>query len=123
MAASMTPERLSIMVGVLAAIVATLPRYIAGGHQGQLILILLAFAAIAVVSVAAWRMLSHEARRRLPALLARLLLMLLLGAVTVGLWQLLQSGGIDGLLLLSHGATVGLLLHALLVGWRRRAAS
>lgn len=118
MAASMTPERLSIMVGVLAAIVATLPRYIAGGYQGQLVLIVLAFVAVTVVSVAAWRMLSQASRRRLPALLARLLGMLLLGAVVVALWQLIQ-GGIDGLLLLSHGATVGLLLHALLMGWRR----
>nr|WP_297457262.1 hypothetical protein [uncultured Halomonas sp.] len=118
MAASMTPERLSIMIGVLAAIVATLPRYIVGGHQGQLALIALAFVAVAVVSVAAFRMLSHAARRRLPALLARLLGTLVLGGVIVASWQWIQ-GDVDGLLLLSHGATVGLLLHALLAGWRR----
>lgn len=120
MAATMTPERLSIMTGVLVAIAATLPRYIVEGHRGQLLLIALAFVAVAAVAMAAWRMLGHAARRRLPALLTRLLAMLLLGGVLVAVWQWFQ-GGIDGLLLLSHGATVGLLLHAVLVGWRRRA--
>lgn len=120
MAASMTPERLSIMVGVLAVIVATLPRYITGGDQGRLTLILLAFAVVAIVAVASWRMLTHRARRRVPGLLGRLVLMLLLGGVLIALWQVF-SGGLSSLwLLLSHGATLGLLLHALTVGWQRR---
>ncbi len=119
MAATMTPERLSIMAGVLVAIAATVPRYVVGGYQGQLVLILMAFVAVATVAAAAWRMLDHGARRRLPALLNRLLAMLLLGGGAVALWQL-GRGRFDGLLWLSHGATLGLLLHAVVLGWRRR---
>lgn len=56
MAASMTPERLSIMIGVLAVIGATLPRYIVGGYQGRLTLILMAFAVVLIVAMASWRL-------------------------------------------------------------------
>lgn len=122
MAASMTPERLSIMIGVLAVIAATLPRYIVGGDQGRLMLILLGFGAIAIVAAAAWRMLTHEARRRLPGLLGRLMAMLSLGCVVVALWQWFDKGWLAPLLLLSHGVTLGLLLHAIAVGWRRKDA-
>ena len=121
MTASMTPERLSIMVGVLAAIAATLPRYVAGADQGRLVLILLAFAAVAIVAAVSWRMLAQPARRRLPGLLARLTIMLPLGCLLVALWQWVDQGRVAPLLLLSHGVTLGLLLHALTVGWRRRA--
>ncbi|WP_227369594.1 hypothetical protein [Halomonas sp. M20] len=121
MTTPMTPERLSVMVGVLLAILATLPRYLASGNQGRLTLILIAFAAIAVVAVFAWRMLAVEARRRLPRLLGRLALMLLLGLLLVALWQVLLSS-VNELLLLSHGATLGLLIHALAMGLQQRSA-
>ena len=121
MAVSATPERLSVMTGVLAAILATVPRYVVNGNQGRLILILLAFAAVATVTGLSWRLLSREARRRFPGLLARLVAMLLLGIGLVALWQLFTNG-LDGLLLLSHGATLGLLLHALAMGMRQRSA-
>lgn len=115
---SVTPERLSIMVGVLAAIAATLPRYMAGGHQGRLTLILIAFVVILIVAGVSWRMLAPQAQRRLNGLLGRLLIMLLLGGVLIALWQFFM-GGLNPLLMLSHGATLGLLLHALTVGWQR----
>nr|WP_299240949.1 hypothetical protein [uncultured Halomonas sp.] len=121
MMTTMTPERLSVMVGVLVAILATLPRYLAYGNQGRLILILIAFAAIAVVAVFAWRMLSVEARRRVPGLLGRLALMVLLGLLLVALWQVFTSG-LNERLLLSHGATLGLLIHALGMGLQQRNA-
>ncbi|SHE89959.1 hypothetical protein SAMN02745148_01377 [Modicisalibacter ilicicola DSM 19980] len=121
MATPATPERLSVMAGVLVAILATLPRYLVNGHQGRLILILLAFVAVATVAFLSWRMLATEQRRRVPGLLTRLTIMLLLGGVLVALWQLFTSG-LNELLLLSHGATLGLLLHALSMGWRQRGA-
>lgn len=121
MATSMTPERLSVMVGVLVAILATLPRYLVYGNQGRLTLILIAFVAIAAVAVFAWRMLTVEARRQVPKLLGRLAIMLLLGVLLVALWQVFTSG-LDKLLLLSHGATLGLLIHALAMGLQQRNA-
>nr|WP_298372468.1 hypothetical protein [uncultured Halomonas sp.] len=121
MTTAMTPERLSVMVGVLLAILATLPRYLVNGNQGRLTLILIAFAAIAVVAVFAWRMLTVEARRRVPRLLGRLAVMVLLGILLVALWQVFTSG-LNELLLLSHGATLGLLIHALGMGMQQRNA-
>lgn len=109
------------MIGVIAAIVATTPRYIHGGHQGRLVLILVACLAVIIVAFASWRMLRREARRRLPPLLARLLGMLLLGGLLTAFWQIFHDD-FNGLLLLSHGATLGLLMHALWVGWRRHGA-
>ena len=120
MTATMTPERLSTLIGVLAAIAATLPRYMYGAvDQGRLLLILMAFAVVAIVAGIAWRMLIPSARKRLPGLLARLGFNLLLGCVLVAVWQWFDHGGVMLLLLLSHGATFGLLIHAVTVGWRR----
>lgn len=116
---TMTPERLSVMVGVLAAMLATLPRYVVVGDQNRLWLILFAFIVVAAVVVISARMLPERGRRRLPGLLGRLLVMLPLGCVIVALWQWFEQGMLLPLLLLSHGVTVGLLLHALTVGWRR----
>ncbi|MGC3875143.1 hypothetical protein ACPF7Z_17980 [Halomonas sp. GXIMD04776] len=121
MAASMTPERLSVMIGVLVAILATLPRYLVYGHQERLILILMAFVAIAAVIIFTWRRLPSEARQPVPRLLGRLAAMVLLGMALVVLWQVFTSG-VNGLLLLSHGATLGLLLHALAMGVQQRNA-
>ncbi|SFI17152.1 hypothetical protein [Modicisalibacter xianhensis] len=121
MTASMTPERLSTLIGVLVAILATLPRYWFGAvDQGRLSLILIAFAVVAIVAGVAWRLLTQPARKRLPGLLARLSLNLVLGCLLVAIWQWFERGGVVPLLLLSHGATFGLLIHALTVGWRRR---
>lgn len=119
MAVTTTPERLSVMAGVLAAIAATLPRYMAADDQGRLTLILMAFVVVMLVAVVSWRTLAHQARRRVPGLLGRLLIMLLLGGGLMALWQAWR-GDVDPLLLLSHGATLGLLLHALTIGWQRR---
>lgn len=124
MTTSMTPERLSTLIGVLMAIAATLPRYVYGAvDQGRLVLILMAFGVVAIVAGIAWRLLARSARQRLPGLLARLLINVLLGCLLVTLWQWYEHGTIAPLLLLSHGATFGLLIHALTVGWRRRSAT
>ncbi|GHA85800.1 hypothetical protein [Modicisalibacter luteus] len=124
MTTTMTPERLSTLIGVLAAIAATLPRYVYGAvDQGRLLLILMAFAVVAVVAGIAWRMLAQPARQRLPGLLGRLVINLVLGCLLVVIWQWFERGVVAPLLLLSHGTTFGLLIHAVTVGWRRRSAT
>ncbi len=112
-----SPERLSIMLGLLVLMLATLPRYLAGGHDDRLTLILLALVVIAGVCAFHFRLLSSEARGHLPALMQRFGVCLGVGLVVMGIWHSLFSDWISWQVLLSHGATLGLLIHVL---WLRR---
>lgn len=116
-----TAERFSLMLGLLVLMVATVPRYLVGGHDTRLSLILMALVVVAVVTVLNWRLLVAEERRRLPALLKRLGLCLVAGAVGMGLWHAVMSDWLSWQLLLAHGATLGLLLHALWL-WGRASS-
>lgn len=116
-----TAERFSLMLGLLVLMVATVPRYLAGGHDTRLSLILMALVVVAVVTTLNWRLLVAEQRRRLPALLKRLGLCLVAGAVGMGLWHAVMSDWLSWQLLLAHGATLGLLLHALWL-WGRASS-
>lgn len=113
MGATPTPERLSLLLGLGVLMLATLPRYLVGGHETRLSLMLMVLAVVVVVSVLQWRLLSGEARSRLPALLRRLGLSLGAGLVAMAAWHSLTSDFFGWELLISHGATLGLLLHAL----------
>jgi len=108
-----TPERLSLMLGLVLLMLATVPRYLAGGHETRLSLILMALAVVAAVALVHWRMLDGEARRRLPPLMGRLGASLVAGLAGMGLYHALFTDFIGWELLLAHGATLGLLLHAL----------
>ncbi|ERS83880.1 MULTISPECIES: hypothetical protein [unclassified Halomonas] len=113
MGASPTPERLSLVLGLLLLMLATIPRYLVGGHDSRLNLILLALAVVAAVAVVQWRLLEAEARKRLPRLLGRLGGCLAAGLAGMGLYHALFTDFIGWELLIAHGATLGLLLHAL----------
>ncbi|WP_163575878.1 hypothetical protein [Halomonas faecis] len=121
MMAQPTAERFSLMLGLLVLMVATVPRYLAGGHDTRLSLILMALVVVAVVTTLNWRLLVAEQRRRLPALLKRLGLCLVAGAVGMALWHAVMSDWLSWQLLLAHGATLGLLLHALWL-WGRASS-
>ncbi|MBB3140741.1 hypothetical protein [Halomonas organivorans] len=118
MGATSSPERLSLLVGLAVMMAATLPRYLAGGHQTRLTLIVMAIVAVLGVALAQWRLLAAEARVRLPALLRRLLACLALGLVAMAAWQLAVAGWGGWVLLASHGTTLGLLLHAVGLWWK-----
>lgn len=113
MGATPTPERLSLLLGLLALMLASLPRYLLAGHQTRLTLLLIAVAVVAAVALTHWRLLGVASRARLPGLLRRLLACLALGAVVMAGWQGLVAGWQGWPVLASHGATLGLLLHAL----------
>ena len=113
MGASPTPERLSLVLGLALLMLATIPRYLVGGHDSRLNLILLALAVVAAVAVVQWRLLEAGARRRLPRLLGRLGGCLAAGLAVMGLYHALFTDFIGWELLIAHGATLGLLLHAL----------
>lgn len=118
MNAAPTAERLSLMAGLLVLMFATVPRYLAGGHQNRLTLIVIAIAVVAVVAVVNWRMLEGRERARLPRLGKRLAVSLVAGLALMGLWHALFTAWISWQLLIAHGATLGLLLHALWLWWR-----
>jgi len=119
----MTPERVSVLVGVVVAMLANLPRYLtAPGQSERAMLLGVALGVVAIVALLSWRLLDAAARQRLPGLFRRLGVALAVGLVAVALLQWSQ-GGIERWLWLSHGTTLGLLGYAILVGWRRRARS
>ncbi len=79
-----SPERISVAVGVCVVMLATLPRYMAGGHETRQTLIAIAFTLVAVAAIVQWRLLPVLSRQRLPKLFKRLVAMLLLGTGIMG---------------------------------------
>lgn len=119
MTASATPERLSVMAGLVLVMLASVPRYLLEGHETRLTLLMIAAAVVTTVAGLHWRFLDANARQQLPALLKRLLACLLGGGLLIAIWQGISLGGLDGVLLLAHGAALGLLLHVVGMLWRR----
>lgn len=116
-ATTFTPERMSVALGLCIVMLATLPRYIAGGHETHQSLLLMAIIAVLAFVIIQWRLLTAKARQRLPSLLRKLVLWLLVGTAVMTLWHSLLSDWFSWELLLSHGATLGLLMHVLNL-WR-----
>lgn len=114
-----SPERISVLLGICVVMVATLPRYMAGGYETRQTLIILAFALVAFAAVVQWRLLAADARRKLPPLCKRLVSMLLLGMLLMAGWHALSTEWISWQVFTSHGATLGVLLHALSLWWSR----
>lgn len=113
-----SPERISLGAGLCGIMLATLPRYVEGGHDTRLTLVLMATAAIALVMIIQWRWLPREGKQRLPMLLARLLGLLALGVGLSLVWYGTTGFGSGWPVSVSHGATLGLLLYAVTL-WRR----
>ncbi len=80
-----SPKRVSVAVGLCIVMLAALPRYMVGGHETRQTLLLMALVLVAGAAAFQWRMLSQEARQALPALIKRLAIMLVLGALVMGL--------------------------------------
>ncbi|WP_431023284.1 hypothetical protein [Halomonas sp. H5] len=122
MRAAPNPERLSILLGLLAAMLGTLPRYLQGGHDSHLLLLSLAAAMVAVVAVGHWRLMAAEARAELPGLLRRLAYGLGTGLALMTAWYALAASWVGWQQLLSHGLALGLLLHVMGLWWKRERA-
>lgn len=101
------------MLGLVLLMLSTLPRYLVGGHDNRFNLILIALVVVAGVAAAHWRLLEAEARARLPRLMGRLGLSMVVGLAGMGLYHVLFTDFIGWELLIAHGTTLGLLLHAL----------
>lgn len=112
-----SPQRISVALGLCIVMLAALPRYLAGGHETRQTLIVIALVLVASAALVQWRMLSVAARQKLPSLLKRLVKMMLLGMVGMGMWHALFTEWISWQVFISHGATLGLLLHALSLWW------
>lgn len=112
-----SPERISVAVGLCIVMLAVLPRYWAGGHETRQTLIVIALVLVASVSFIQWRLLSTSARLKLPKLLKRLILMMVVGSVVMGVWHALFTDWLSWQVFISHGATLGLLIHALSLWW------
>ncbi|PKG49354.1 MULTISPECIES: hypothetical protein [Halomonadaceae] len=112
-----SPERISVALGLCVVMLATLPRYMAGGHETRQTLIFFALALVAFATIIQWRLLAVEARRRLPQLCKRLAVMLLLGMVVMGGWHALFTEWISWQVFISHGATLGVLMHTVGLWW------
>lgn len=111
--ASLTPERISVATGLCIVMLSTLPRYRAGGNETHQTLLIFVTVALVVYIVIQWRLLSVTSRQRMPGLLRRLVLSLLAGLAGMTAWHTAFSDWFSWQLLLSHGTTLGLILHAL----------
>lgn len=114
-----SPERVSVAIGLCVVMLSALPRYMVGGHETRQTLLLMALVIVAGAVVVQCKMLSLAARKTLPALLTRLMVMLVLGALVMGAWHGMFTDWISWQVFVSHAATCGLLLHAVSL-WRSR---
>ncbi|UYF98464.1 MULTISPECIES: hypothetical protein [unclassified Halomonas] len=113
-------ERVGVAIGLCVLMLSVMPRYVAGGFDTRLTLLLVAIVLVAGAAIANWRMLSKEERKRLPSLLKRLVLSLGLGTAAMGVWHLLMTDWLSWQQFISHAATCGLLLFAVSLGWQRK---
>lgn len=77
-------QRVSSAFGLCIVMLATLPRYLAGGNETRLSLIIMALVIVLVAVVVQWRMLSAAERHRLPGMCKRLAAMMVLGVLVMG---------------------------------------
>lgn len=113
-----SPERLSVMLGLLLVILATLPRYVDEGLNTRLSLLAIVFVVVAAIAIIHWRLLTSTARIQLLPLLRRLGIAVLVGLALMTVWHAFSSAWSRWQILLSHGATLGLLLHVLGLWWK-----
>lgn len=116
-----SPERFSVTLGLCLVMLATLPRYAAGGFETRQTLMLMALACVAVVALVQLRLLDKAARAVLPRLLKRLVLALIIGVALMTAWYAVMGEYLSWQMLASHGTTLGLILHALGLWWGQRS--
>ncbi|MHB0775579.1 hypothetical protein [Halomonas sp. WWR20] len=120
MTSASSASRLSVLLGLLAVMLATVPRYWVGHHETRMTLILIAAGVVAIVLALQWHLLDKEQRRAVPSWLAHLAGGLLAGLVLAGIWYGFFSAQAHVWpIILSHGTTLGLFIHVLGSGWRR----
>ncbi|MGM0542275.1 MAG: hypothetical protein ACQERP_00140 [Pseudomonadota bacterium] len=110
-------QRVSSAFGLCIVMLATLPRYMAGGNETRLSLIIMALVIVLAAVVVQWRMLSAAQRHRLPGMLKRLAAMMGLGVLVVGAWHALFTDWISWQVFISHAATFGLVAHVISLWW------
>ncbi|MGA4495042.1 hypothetical protein [Vreelandella venusta] len=115
-----SPERISVALGLCIVMLAAIPRYMVEGHETRQTLLLVALVIVVGAAAVQWKMLSAGARKALPKLCQRLLLMLLMGALVMGAWHGLFTDWISWQVFISHAATCGLLFHAVSLWWVKR---
>ncbi|HSP58378.1 MAG TPA: hypothetical protein VLO12_08765 [Halomonas sp.] len=111
------PQRVSLLLGLWILMLSIIPRYLAAGHQTRLTLIVIALVVVGVATFFQWWLLTVDDKSVLPKLLGRLAIAMVIGLAVMGLWHLLFSDWISWQRLISHGATLGLLLHAVTLWW------
>ncbi|WP_143748595.1 hypothetical protein [Chromohalobacter canadensis] len=118
---SPSAARLSVMVGLLLVTLCSWPRYQLGGYDTHSGLLVMVAVALAVVIIAYWRRMTEKQRRLLPIRLKWLAMSFVVGGVVMATWHYGIASTLAGWsTVLSHGATAGLLLHAISTGWRAR---
>ncbi|MGM0824077.1 MAG: hypothetical protein ACQEUY_05080 [Pseudomonadota bacterium] len=110
-------QRVSSAFGLCIVMLATLPRYLAGGNETRLSLIIMALVIVLVAVVVQWRMLSAAERHRLPGMCKRLAAMMVLGVLVMGGWHALFTDWISWQVFISHAATFGLVAHVISLWW------
>ncbi|KPQ23468.1 MAG: Branched-chain amino acid transport protein (AzlD) [Halomonas sp. HL-48] len=118
-------QRVSSALGLCIVMLATLPRYMAGGNETRLSLIIMALVIVLVAVGVQWRMLSATERRKLPGMCKRLAAMMGIGVLVMGAWHALFTDWISWQVFISHAATFGLIAHVISLWWatERRDAS
>lgn len=110
-------NKVSSALGLCVVMFATLPRYMAGGHETRLTLILLALVVVLVATIVQWRLLPRDGRQQLPGMLKRLAIMMMLGVLVMGAWHALFTDWMSWQVFISHASTFGLVAHVVSLWW------
>lgn len=110
-------NKVSSAIGLCIVMLAALPRYMVGGHETRLTLILMALVVVLVATVLQWRLLSHDGRQQLSGMLKRLSIMMILGVLVMGAWHALFTDWMSWQVFISHATTFGLVAHVVSLWW------
>ncbi|WP_110687399.1 hypothetical protein [Salinicola aestuarinus] len=115
-----TATRWSVLAGLAAVMLSSLPRYWVVRDDTRLILLLILLAAVTIALTVFWRMMQGNERAKCPGALKWLAICFMGGYVLMTVWQATQSGAVIWTQVASQGAALGLLLHAVSRLWRER---
>lgn len=117
-----TSARWSVLAGLAAVMLLSIPRYWFLRDDTRLTLLLVLLVAVGVALAGFWYMMASDERARCPAALRNLAICLVVGCVAIALWHVVEHGAqsLVASVIVSQGAALGLLVHVLSRLWRER---
>jgi len=120
LAQTLTATRWSTLLGLCVVMLISLPRYWLVHDTARLSLLAILALAIVAALIGFWRLMAPAERQRCPTAIKHLVGCLIVGMLLIFAWHWIDPATGHRAVIVSQGATLGLLLHVVIRLWRRR---